>query len=65
MLHEKLLEFGEVRESRGKVISPCHILKEGLIDLRVIFLSDSFELVVHLLIKIIGKIQNQIRIVIE
>lgn len=51
-------------EGRGKVISSGHILKEGLIDLRVVLLPDSFELVVHLLIKIIGKIQNQISVLI-
>lgn len=64
LLHEKLLELAEMRESRGEIISLSHILKEGLIDLRVIFLPDSFELFVHLLIKIIGKIQNQNMVVI-
>jgi hypothetical protein len=53
LLHEKLLELAEMGEGRGEVVGSAHVFKEFLIDFGVVFLFDPFDLLLHLLIKII------------
>lgn len=53
LLHEKLLELTELGEGWGEVVSSEHVLEQFFVDLRVVFLLDSLQLLLHLSLKII------------
>ena len=54
LLHQELLELGQLWKGGVEVVSPGDVLEQSLVYLGVIFLSDSLQLVVHLLLKIIS-----------